>query len=497
VTNPVLAPVRLLPVAGRQLRSLTALSAAAGQVARVGAATMRESETVLALPHREGPDRIALLQRVTVMAERADRDLAHVPLGPANALIHPIATKRAEFSKDLDQLRTGLRRGGAAAAGLADLLQGPHRYLLLAANNAEMRSGSGSFLAAGVIQTDGGRITLGPTQQTADLLLDGDQVALTGDLADRWGWLQPNREWRNLATTPQFDVTGALAAQMWKAKTGEDVDGVLAVDVEALREVLKVTGAVPGPLGPVNKDNVVHTLLHDQYLVGDPLSATRHENQGAVAATAMAAIQQGGVDVLPLGSGLARAVEGRHLLLWSAQPSTESTWVRAGAAGTTAPEDLFVAVLNRGGNKLDQYLQVTSDLARTQKGSVSQFELRIRLHNTAPTGEPPYIAGPNPLSGVGEGVYSGILAVDLPGAVGRAGVDGVSSFAAIGSEGPSEVLGVSVTVARGESVEYVVRFQLRGDHGMVRFEPSARVPAVAWTAPGMRFTDDKPHVLRW
>ena len=87
--------------------------------------------------------------------------------------------------------------------------------------------------------------------------------------------------------------------------------------------------------------------------------------------------------------------------------------------------------------------------------------------------------------------------MDLPGSAGRAGIDGVGEFAAIGREGASKLLAISVTVERGQSVEYVVRFELGGGHGTVRVEPSARIPGVAWTAPGVKFTDDRPHLVRW
>ena len=42
---------------------------------------------------------------------------------------------------------------------------------------------------------------------TAELALPGDGVPFSGDFADRWGWLHPNREWRNLGLSPQFDMT--------------------------------------------------------------------------------------------------------------------------------------------------------------------------------------------------------------------------------------------------------------------------------------------------
>src|SRR6266851_4771702 len=154
-----------------------------------------------------------------------------------------------------------LRRAGAAdrAAGatsaMADLLSG-RRYLVLAANNAEMRAGSGMFLSVGVLESSAGAFHLGPVRPSADFDLPGDGVALGGTLAERWGWLHPNREWRNLGLSPQFDETGPLAARMWQAAQGQPIDGVLAVDVEALKTMLSVTGPVATDRGEVSAGNV-------------------------------------------------------------------------------------------------------------------------------------------------------------------------------------------------------------------------------------------------
>ena len=126
----------------------------------------------------------------------------------------------------------------------AQLLQGPRNYLLLAANNSEMRVGSGAFLSVGVLSTADGSLHLGPVRSIIDFNLPDDRVPLTGDLADRWGWLEPNREWRNLASSPRFDANAELATQMWKASTGQDVDGVMAIDIDALRAMLAATGPV-------------------------------------------------------------------------------------------------------------------------------------------------------------------------------------------------------------------------------------------------------------
>src|SRR5213078_1141608 len=93
-------------------------------------------------------------------------------------------------------------------------------------------------------------------QKTADLLLPGTGVPISGDLAARWGWLHPGREWRNLGLSPDFPVTAEVASRMWAAKGNPAVDGVIAVDVVALKEILAAIGPVPGPNGDLSADNV-------------------------------------------------------------------------------------------------------------------------------------------------------------------------------------------------------------------------------------------------
>ena len=65
---------------------------------------------------------------------------------------------------------------------------------------------------------------------------------------------------------------------MWQAETGQHVDGVIAVDVEALHQILEVTGPVTLHDGTsVNADDVVQVLTHDQYegLIDNPTAASR------------------------------------------------------------------------------------------------------------------------------------------------------------------------------------------------------------------------------
>ena len=501
--NPVLTPIRWLPVLGRQLKAATAMADAAAEVTDVGAEAVNDAQAALRLPHDTPAQRIAMLRQLAAVAAEADRELQDLDLGPSEALISPVDDKRKELDEKLGKVREALGDGAVVANGLADLLQGPRRYLLLAANNAEMRGGSGMFLSAGEVRIENGEFTLGDFRPTGDLTLTAATAPPINDpdFEGRWGYLNPNREWRNLGLTPRFPASAQLATRMWPAavRGAQPPDGVIAIDPVGLRALLKVTG----PVGDVNADNVVALLTHDQYAnlpppsrSFDAVQAARREQLGLIAKSVLDRLSTGPFDVALLAESLADAVAGRHLLGWSGRPDDTVVWQRGGVDGDLGPDSLLVSVLNRGGNKLDRFLAVDADLALRPVGDEEQATLRLRLANTTPEGENTYVQGPYPGSGVGGGDYTGIVTVHVPGFAGGIAVEGFDTFTAAGPDGATQVVGVPVTLKRGESRELVFTFRLP-PRGSLRIVPAARVPTIRWSAPGQRWTDDRGRTVRW
>lgn len=496
-----LKPLRVLPVLGRQLRSVTALAGAAADVTDIGADAVTEARRTLRQPHGTGPERVTLLRDLAALAGDAERRLRNLDLGPSRALVDPLAERRAELVERLDDLRTSLRDGRVVAGGLADLLQGPNRYLVLAANNSEMRAGSGMFLSVGDLAFADGTFALGDFRSSADLYLEGELPPITdADYRDRWGWLNPNREWRNLGASPRFDATAELAARMWATTGGVPVDGVLALDPVAVRAVLRATGPVRVGDREITADNVLDFLLHDQYVgidsQADQANAGRRELLGLIAKAAVDALQRGGWETATLASELADAARGRHLLAWSAHPERREMWQRARIDARLQEDSLLLSVLNRGGNKLDRFLRVDARMSVRPAGEQTELSVRVDLANTTPAGESLYIAGPYPGSGVGAGDYTGLLSLNVPGFAGGLTAD-VEAPAASGGDGPTRVHAVPVVVRRGATKTVTFTFRIAAEKGTIRVEPSGRVPAVHWTAPGQQWTDDEARTVDW
>lgn len=502
LSSPLFWPVDVFPVAGRQLRSVQDLSGAAEQVARTGVTAVQRSQSLLRLPHTAGPERVVVLRRLAELASTTHLALSRVDLGPDQALIGPIAHERSTFVNDLTQVRTTLARTSAAASEAADILQGPATYLLLAANNAEMRSGSGAFLEAGIVTTGNGEIHLeGSMAPTSSLTLPPGAVPVGGELEARWGFLLPGVDWRNLGLTPQFDVNAPLAARMWQADTGQRVDGVLAIDVQSLQEILGVTGPVTTSSGQVvSADNVVQFLLHDQY-VGEGYgndSSQRVDQLSTLASATLDALENRPYSLRSMVNALSAAAQGRHVLLWSAGSHAQGVWNDVGISGQLSPSSLMATVINRGGNKLDQYLEVKSSLRLTTRGGVTDGRLTLTMANHTPAGQSPFIAGPYPGLGTSYGEYVGIATVNLPGYVRHVSTPSKRLVVTSGPEGPTLLVATSVDVKAGATQKVTYTFELPEAHGTLTVLPSARIPPVLWHVNGSAdFEDDMSHTVSW
>ena len=500
-TNPVLAPWSVIPLAGGNVDAIRALTGAAEHVAVVGTQAARDGSAALRSHPTTGAERLAVLDRVAAIAGRAARDLNDVSLGPDFFLVGPLGNARARFVDRLQRLRDAVTNAQALATGAAQVLRGPRRYLVLAANNGEMRAGSGMFLSSGVATFGAGTFTLGEMGPSANRDLPAS-VPLPPQLAALWGWLAPGQHWRNLATTPRFDVTAPVAAQMWQAATGEHVDGVLAVDAVALQALLAAQGPVVVGGQQLTGSDALTYLLLGQY-AGIPASAAsqadRRDQLSAIAQASVETLSNRPWNAQTLVSELSGVGKGRHILAWSRDSVEERAWEGAGIAGELHPDSLAVSIMNFGGNKLDQFLHVDSSLTvsgRTDGGSDVRVDLR--LHDDAPSGLPGYVSGPNPDSGAAEGVYQGVFAVNVPGAASLPLIHGINPPLTAGVDGPTKAAAFGYfQVARGQTLDVTIRFRLPPSLRQITVEPSARVPPIAWTFRSLKFTDTAAEHLGW
>ncbi|MHB1138421.1 MAG: DUF4012 domain-containing protein [Microthrixaceae bacterium] len=499
--SPLLAPMRILPMIGRQIRSVDSLSAAAALTTDAAADAVGSLSAILDRPAGEAGNRLTTtseVERVLVVLQTRIEDL---DLGPSDGLIASLADARSRFAEEYGSVLDTLDTAVVGVTGVTAFLEGPNRYVILAANNAEMRAGSGMFLQMGSMSIVDGEFDLGEFQATADVKLPEPGATVDPDVAAIWSPLEPAQDWRNLNLTPRFDESARMATEMWESAGWGPVDGAMAIDVVGLRNLLEVVGPVEidGVDGPVtiSADNIEDELLVLQYLGledQDPLSIERRAQLGRVAAAVFDTFNQGSLSATELLQVLQDSGAGRHLLLWSEDRDQQRAWRSLGASGEVDHDDMMLSILNRGGNKLDPYLRTTAQLSSTIEGDLRHVRLDVTIRNEADADLPRYVAGPYPGTDLQAGEYLGLLTLTVPGGAGDPVVTG-AELRATGQDGETRTIVADVRIPRGQTLEVTIELDLPTDWTAVDVLASARLPATAWTAAGDTWTDDLPVTL--
>lgn len=493
--SPVLSPLRVAPVVGRHLRALDRVAATGRGVTEVAADAVSELRGLADRPLPGGSERVAVLRDLVALTDRAGADLAALDPGSPDALVGPVADGVERLAEEVGDARRSLDRTGRATTLVADLLDGPTPYLLLGANNAEMRAGSGMFLSAAPLDFDAGRLQLGEVRPTETLVLPAGSVTVDGDLADNWPWIDVGRDLRSLGLSADFPQSAAVAVRTWaQVEGGSEVGGVVAVDVDAVRGLLEVVGPVEVDGVTYDVDTARGELLRAQYARFGDDAEERRDQLGEVARAVFERIEAGEWELDELATTLVDLVARRHLLVWSADPATQEAWEIAGVDGGLGADSLSVAMLNRGAQKLDAYLRTEAELTSTTGGDGrSAVTVTYRIANEAPETGPRYQIGPN-IAGLEPGEHRGIVVVNLPAGTTDIEVAGTEPILR-GGDGETVVVAGAVALPPGGATEVTVRARLAAGVETVTIEPSARIPRTVWTVDGRTFETDRRRTV--
>ncbi len=361
---------------------------------------------------------------------------------------------------------------GARATRLIPPMLGakaPRDYLVVFQNLAEPRATGGMFGSFAVIHVDKGKITVvdeGTPTRTLGVFdppiakLSADQRALYTN--------RPVVFPADVNFTPDFAVAAELFAKMYTERTGNAVDGLMAIDPVALSYLMQGTGPVDAGDGVVlTSENVVSVLLSKAYREFDDGvdQAPRDAFLARAAAAAFTAVSNGSGNAQKTMDGLSRAASERRLLLWSTDPAEQADLAATQLGGRlpqTAGTPTIGVFLNDGtGGKMGYYLENKVSVAAgdcTTDGR-RRLEVTVTLHSTAPkSGLPIYVTGPKKL--VEPYSIQNNVSVFAPvgGRVDHAVIDGVVTGIPLGKEGALEVGTVTSVVRPGATT--VIKFNV-------------------------------------
>lgn len=432
--SPALVIARRVPLVGENLRSLDRSVEVAGVVVHGGRQILSTSETLqddsgeLAVELREGAIPAAEVERATTEIESLVVALTGRTEPPSSPFVLPqirsIERRVYDEAGVQHENLLRLRRGMIVLQQLVGVDR-PRRTLIAVANTAEMRGAGGMMLNYGVLEADEGQAEIEEFGRVEELRVvpppDPDEIDVPEDFQDRWSAFDYTRDWRNTTLAADFRIDAPILLEMYRSATSLRADAVVQVDPHALSALLAVTGPVEvEELGSVTAENVAPLVLNEAYF-WYPDVEQRSDVLGNVAEAAFRALVSGTYSsVADLAEALGGAVDERHLMMYSADPSVQAALEFFDATGSLpAPEsgDQFhLTVQNMAGNKLDYYVDTELTVSgRRDPGRLGEVRATVDIHNDAPVGqeEPGYIFG-SPIEGRAPGSYRAAVSLYLP-----------------------------------------------------------------------------------
>ncbi len=362
----------------------------------------------------------ALAGRLPDVSEKPDSPLL---LPPVRRLADTVYGEASGRRGQLFGVARGLELLHDVAGG-----NGDRRYLLAIANTAEMRGAGGMILSYGVLEMNGGVISLGEFGEIAELpvatAIDPEAAGIPPDFMRRWSALNPTSDWRNVTVGPDLQLVAPAMVSMYQEATGQSLDGIIQIDPAGLAAVLQGTGPVEVPdVGLVTAENVVDLTLNRAY-VDFPDRDQRKEVLANVTEEVFRALVAGQFASLrPLGDALFAAAQERHVIMLTESVAAARQLRFFGADGvmpTANSEYLLLTVQNQSGNKLDYYLDTTVELVGERFAGIDgTAKATITIANTATAGQtvPEYVYGPaEEVNGQIDqpGLYNGFVSLYLP-----------------------------------------------------------------------------------
>lgn len=408
--NPLWALLARLPVLGDPARTIRGATSAVQSLATgvlpglaaveadLSPARLHAGHATIALsPLEQAAPTVARALARTITAVAAVQAL------PAHTYLASVDHARASLLTELTKFADQLAVASDALHVLPSMLgaQGPREYFMAFENDAEARGLGGLPGAYAIVRADHGHVSF------VDF---GNDVSLTGNFAGlhlnlgasfaaRYGpGVGAEHLFVNSDASPNFPYAARIWLAMWKAQTGQQLDGAIATDPTALSYLLDVVGPTTLPNGMViTGSNVVSITESAAYAQYSNVADRKAFFLTVARAAAGDLLAHTGGRETALARALGRAIGQRRFLVYSTRPVEEEILAGEPIGGvfprTNRPFASLV-VTNAAGTKLDYYLarSLTYSAPRSCAGLRRRATITARLTNTAPaTGLPPYV----------------------------------------------------------------------------------------------------------
>ena len=274
----------------------------------------------------------------------------------------------------------------------------PKTYLLLLANNFELRPGGGFIGTVGFLTFDNGKARLKIEDvYTLDGQLKG-HVEPPGPIKEYLN--QPHWYLRDSNFDPDFSVNAPKAIWFAEKEMGINLDGAIGVDLSLVEKILQITGPmdVPDYREKLTAENFffkTQTRIQTNFFPG---STEKKDFIGATAQGLFTKLtSEKNLPYLKLAQAVQNAFGEKHLMLYWTDPLIEELTLRqqwgGGVAGTTAQQCekclddyLMVVDANLGVNKVNYFVKKEISKEVNFKENGVDSTVTINYQNASPVG---------------------------------------------------------------------------------------------------------------
>ena len=379
--DPLIWTTSRIPVIGTQVRGLQGILEAAQGLEETGLIATDISTALT--NHQDDPNRTSVQEAVDFVKQQNAAmqqvnaklvDLQRVRSEIPEGLVGPLGSASIQVDSAIEKVHQAVIGYARADALLPRLLgyNGPKRYLVLPQNDTELFPSGGLISSYAIVTFDKG-------------VMNDMQLEYFGTLYDRWQaktkeyieppaplkMLKQNYSWSlgEAGWYPDFNKTAELS-RMFVAKGGAaPTDGVIAIDLQFMQELIKLLGPVEVPefKTTVTSENIDELTLEltrsEIYAPGVNPKAFLSYLSRAVINRTFTAPKDKWIDLMNL---LERMSRERHLQLNFTDPQMQSLSSEYGLDGglvKSRGDYLLVADTSIGSTKLHLILQKSVDVA--------------------------------------------------------------------------------------------------------------------------------------
>ncbi|MGQ9468049.1 MAG: DUF4012 domain-containing protein [Anaerolineae bacterium] len=387
-----------LPRVGGDLRAAPHLLVMADGLTEAGAVACDLLGPALAGDSLSLDGAIRLLTEEQSDLKRAQAAVARAEEAWRQVDVSRLSPRMARRVAPVGRMLPALRAGLDVAAAMPDLLgaNGPRVYLIIAQNEDELRPTGGYITGVGEVRMENGRIaamTFRDSYAVDDFTQpypDPPEPLRRYMGIDLWVFRDSN--W-----SPDFPTAARQAIALYRPGDPVTVDGVIALDQYAVKELVGAVGPLPveGADEPITGETVISYMRRawepeDGALTGE-WWRERKSFMGPLAEALWARIQREDVDWLRLAETVVRLLDEKHLLLYIPHPVVAPLLAERGWDGAlrAGPADFLLVVdanvgYNKASAKVQQAITYEVDLGRNPPRAT----LTLVYTHTVPTGSP-------------------------------------------------------------------------------------------------------------